>query len=522
MAMLRPATLQSMDDSASCIDHLAEQFPRCVGYIATLKEKLKDKPFANELTCYLISEFISRYERCADQIIRAVDLLKDEDSREVVYAIKKAARAIYHERINIFFSYKLKDEAVATAVVRQIRSIAGEKLNLSYAKEFQTGKDYREKILRATRNANWFILLLPDPAEDWDWCLYESGLFRAKKLPGDRLICIHYKDNKIPDQISNFNAVAASQEKLTIFLQELFCEEDPVPGMSPINTEANVVAIAKTIESLVSPPTLLKTIPFHEFVTVSIRDDNRLAKNDDLNKMEIVDCTPDKLPLFGKNRRPATWGHLTDRVIDDNDDYWRTELRRALRSARDNNIPPDIHATFTGCNGKHYLPVLHAMVQVESTGRIHSYIIDFIEDIKVIDRTSLPEGLRVLAVALRLAFRFRWEILENKRYQDHVMCEEEADEIRMSIDRIMLEATQAGLHDAELLKEQFVNKKHIDKIDAMFVEWRGLMNYEGTGLLDEALRNRDATSAAKILKELAPINKELLKMVSERFSEMLV
>jgi hypothetical protein len=263
-------------------------------------------------------------------------------------------------------------------------------------------------------------------------------------------------------------------------------------------------------------------MPFHEFVTVSIRDDNPLTKNDDLNELKIVDCTPDKLSLFGKKGKPSTWGELTDRVIDKNDDFWRTELRRALRAARGNNIPPDIHATFTGCDGKHYLPVLHAMVQVESTREIHSYMIDFIEDIKVIDRSSLPEGLRVLAIALRLAFRFRWEILENKRYQDHVMCEEEADEIRMCIDRIMLEATQAGLHDAELITQQFRSKKHIDKIDSMFIKWQGLMNHKGTGQLDEALRNRDAASAAKILKELAPLNKEFLKIVSERFSEMLV
>jgi hypothetical protein len=165
--------------------------------------------------------------------------------------------------------------------------------------------------------------------------------------------------------------------------------------------------------------------------------------------------------------------------------------------------------------------VLHAKVQAEATGKIHSYLIDFVEDIKVIDRSSLPEGLRILAIALRLAFRFRWEILENKRYQDHVMCEEEADEIRMSIDRIMLEATQSGLQDTELLKRQFQSQEHIDKVDAMFIKWQGLMNREGTGLLDEALRDHDAASVARILKELSPLNKTFLKMVSERFTEML-
>jgi len=511
-----------MVDTTTKTYQLTKRFPRCAGYIGSLKEILKDKAFADELIEYLITEFISRNDPCAKQIVRAVDILKEENPCEVVQAIKKSARAIYYNQIKVFFSYKLKDEAVASALVKQIRGIAGEKLKITYAKEFETGKDYREKILRATRNANWFILLLPDPADDWDWCLYESGLFRAKKLPGDRLICIHYKGNKIPDQISNFNAVAASRDKLAAFLHELFCRPNPIPGMNAINTAADVESIAETIESIVSPPSSLKTVPFHEFVSVRIRVENPLATNDDLNEMEVVDGTPGKLQLFGKGERPATWGDLTDQVIDENNDCWRTELRRALRAARNKNIPDDIHATFTGDNGKHYLPVLHAKVQVEATGKIDSYIIDFIEDIKVTDHcSSLPESLRVLSVALRLAFRFRWEILENKRYQDRVMCAEEADEIRISIDRIMLEATQGGLHDSKVLKQQFQNKEHIRKIDTMFIKWQGLLNHAGTGLLDEALRNRDAAGAARILRELSPLNKEFLKMISERFVEML-
>jgi hypothetical protein len=519
--MTKEANVRSIVDTTTRIDILSERFPRCAGYIASLQKILKDKTFADELIEYLISEFISRNEPCAEKVIRAVDILKDEDPQEVVQAIKKAARSIYYNRINIFFSYKFKDEAVASAVVKQIRGISGEKLSITYAKEFETGKDYRDKILRATRNANWFILLLPDPTDDWDWCLYESGLFRAKKLPGDRLICIHYKDNKIPDQISNFNAVAASKEKLAVFLHELFRMPNPVPGMNAINAALDVESIAGIIESVVLPPLSLKTVPFHEFVSVSICDDNPLAINDDLNEMEIIDASPGKLPLFRKIDRPDTWGDLTDQVTDDNEGYWRTELRRAICAARDKNIPDDIHASFIGCNGKYYLPVLHAKVQVEATGKIHSYLIDFIEDIKAADRCLIPENLRVLAIALNCALRFRWEIIENKRYQDHVIRKEEADEIRMSINRIMLEASQSGLQNTEQLKLQLENEEHIRKIDAMSTKWYELMNQAGTGLLDEALRNRDAASVSQILKELSPLNKEFLKIVFERFTEVL-
>ena len=310
-----------VSDHAKRIAHLTEIFPQCNAYIATLDSLLAGKPYSTELTEYLIKEFISRNEPRADEIIRAVEIIKDEDTRDIVPAIKKVARALYSNKINVFFSYKLKDEAVASKVVKAMRS-ASTKLNITYAKEFESGKDYREKILRATRNAHWFILLLPDPSEDWDWCLYESGLFRAKTFPGDKLICIHHKDSKIPDQISNFNAVAATKERLTDFLDELFCQDNPIPGMDKINEDAMIESIAEIIEREVSPPSSLRTVPFHDYVSVKISDDNLLENNNDLNKMEVVDCTQGRLQPFGKSEKPRNWGELTTNVINESDDLW--------------------------------------------------------------------------------------------------------------------------------------------------------------------------------------------------------
>jgi len=510
-----------VSDHASRIKHLTELFPQCTSYIAEIESLLDGKPYATELTEYLIKEFISRNDPCADEIIRAVEIIRDEDSRDVVPAIKKIARALYNNKINIFFSYKLKDEAVANAVVKAMRS-ASSKLNITYAREFETGKDYREKILRATRNAHWFILLLPDPAEDWDWCLYESGLFRAKTFPGDRLICIHHKDSKIPDQISNFNAVAATRERLTDFLDELFCQDNPIPGMEKVNEDAMIESIAEIIASEVSPPSSLKTIPFHDFVTVKLEDDNPLESNDDLNGMTILDCTQGRLAPFGKGEKPETWGELISNIVDPDNDLWRTELRSAIGAARSKDIPNEIYATFTGSNGKHYRPILHARVQTETTGDIQSYFIDFVEDINAVAHDTIPEGQGILAAAMKLALRFRWEVLENKRYHDQVMCEGEVDEIRMSIDRIMLEASQTDLMDKELLKSQFESDEDKEQIEAMYIHWHKILNHEGSGILDEALRDRNATRVAEILEELSPLNKRFLKMVSKRFSDVLV
>ena len=513
-------TIQPFMTNTQRIEELTKQFPHCKPHINELESTLDGEPRATELIEYLINEFIGRKEECAKKIINSIKAIKNEEQLDLIPAVKKLSRALYNNKIKIFFSYKLKDEPAATAVVEAMRS-ASDRLDITYAKDFKTGKDYREKIIRATRNAHWFILLLPDPDEDWDWCLYESGLFRANTFPGDRLVCIHHKDSKIPDQISNFNAVAATKEKLTSFLNELFCKDNPIPGMDRINENAMTASIAEIIAREVSPPSTLKTIPFHDFVSVKVSDDNPLESNEDLNKMRIIDCTQGKIASFGKSEPPNTWEELISNVVTPDNDQWRSELRMAIKAARKKNIPNEINSTFAGCNNKHYRPILHAKTQSVSTGQIRSFSIDFVEDISVVDQESIPQSVSILAAALKLALRFRWEILENKRYHDHVMCEEEADELRMSIDRILIEGISAGLMDKELLKSQFEKEEDKSRIDEMFEQWFKVFNNEGTGILDDALREKNALAASKILKELAPLNKEFLKMVSHRFTEVL-
>jgi len=384
------------------ITQLAEQFPRCALYIKELELHLAEKSFSAEIIEYLIKEFISSNDPCAEEIIRAVKLLKDQDPREVVHAIKKFSRAIYNNQINVFISYKAKDEKIAIAVVNAMRG-ASSKLNITYAREFSSHKDYREKSLRATRNAHWFILLLPDPTEDWDWCLYESGLFRAKKLPGDRLICIHHEGSSIPAQIGNIDAVSATREHLTPFLNKLFCEPDPLPGMGPINQGAMIDPIADIIADQISSHTTYPSVP--------------------------------------------------------------------LANSLSNNT---------------------------------------------------PQKITILAAAMNLALRFRWEIIENKHFQTKLMSAKTAQELRTSIDQLMHKKhTVSFLHSSQL-KAQFDSDTSKNTLDLICQQWEQLTNDMRNGKLDVALHDCNGVLISELMNEFLPINKRLLTLISQRLSEVLV
>ncbi len=383
------------------IAHLAEQFPRCALYIKELELHLDAKPFSAELIEYLIKEFISSNDPCAEEILKSVEYLKDQDPREVVHAIKKTARAIYNNKINVFVSYKTKDESLATAVVKAMRG-ASSKLDITYAHDFSSHKDYHERSLRVTRNAHWFILLLPDPAEDWDWGLYESGLFRAKKLPGDRLICIHHEDSLVPVKIGNIDAVPATRQHLIPFLHNLLCEPNPLPGMDAINHNTMIEPIADIIADQMS---------------------------------------------------------------------------------------------------RHMTPKSALFINSSSS--------------------VIPQKINILAAAMNFALRFRWEIIENQQLHSTSMNNKLAKELRASLDRIMHEGNAGEILSSPLLKAQFETDMSKEALESICQQWHQLTNKNRSGKLDIALHELNGTLVYELTQEFLPINKRLLKLISQRLTKVL-
>lgn len=73
------------------------------------------------------------------------------------------------------------------------------------------------------------------------------GYSAQKKLPGDRLICIHHEDSLVPVKIDNIDAVPATRQHLIPFLHNLLCNQNPLPGMDAINHDAMIEPIAESL-----------------------------------------------------------------------------------------------------------------------------------------------------------------------------------------------------------------------------------------------------------------------------------
>jgi hypothetical protein len=378
-------------------------------------------------------------------------------------------------------------------------------------------------IREGIKKAHWFILLLPDPSVDWDWCLFETGMFRAKMVSDkvNRLICIHHPgQTDLPSQIEEFQAVKAVPKTVQAMLRKIYINDDPIPGMDPINRDIRerIPKIAKRITKAVSPPIpQLEPTYLQRGVRISVKDPVNLTELADLKKAAIVEINPKTLDIFGIVSKVETWGKLIRRVAETGQDIrWLRELCDSIRNAAEGFSPDPIQATFKGLyGGKMWRPVLETLYKT-SYGSIDSFVILFIEESGSGPRNHIAEPVQALMTTLKFAYRFRWEVIE--RFKEGI-TEEEVVEFQEILEQIESEALSRGIMDPEELCQNF-DAASAKEIKEMFQKWYSMRNAEKTGELDHAIQEKDVQSIERIITDLAPMNQRFIKLASEELERV--
>lgn len=258
-------------------------------------------------------------------------------------ALLVATKAIRKDKINVFVSYKKQDEDAARTVVRELRKYGGRHLSIEYMAEFAestAGEDFNKKIRECIQKAHWFILLLPDPSVDWDWCLFETGMLRVRMLEGvHKLICLHHPhQTELPPQISEFQAVCAEPNQIKGLLKKLFKNKDPIPGMDSISPyiEEHLKEVADNIINAIKPRCQRLNRKFiSKYVLLDTRNlkipksyDNQEEILRDMSEMEILEIDSDTLSIFGMIEKPTSWGEMVKSIESDeiNDMRWLREI----------------------------------------------------------------------------------------------------------------------------------------------------------------------------------------------------
>ncbi len=470
-----------------------------------------------------IAEFLKANQTLSDEIKIAAENLAEKEEPE--RALKKVILTFINRKINVFFSYKKKDEETARVIVELLRKKSADKLKITYQYEFGddvVGKKWRSKIHSEINNANWFILLLPDPGDDWDWCLYETGLFEAQATSADRLICLHHPDTNIPNPIEGYQAVAANEDEVEKFLRMVFIKDNPVYGWGPINKaiEDEIPEMAKEVVNAIRSPVTLVREVYEPWIELVVENPGKLENADELDKAIVKDANANALNLFRLLRKKITWGEFWQSLPTTNghNGQWRQDLFRVIRKIGNDQQYYPVQAVFRNIEGKMYRPVVCAVDRDGRDGPIKVFHITFIEDMTSVDRSVMPKELSVLANTLRSTFRFRWEVLE--KFSKEPFTEDKISCLQTALRRIRQDWESRNIGGEKEILELFPEEEQRNRITEMIQNWRKVQNDEKSGALDIAIRDQDLDRIPSILKRFLPMNQDFLEMAAERFTRL--
>ena len=129
------------------------------------------------------------------------------------------------DRISIFISHKSKDRKTAEEIIKVLKKNDNQdnpKITFFISYDIPGGDRWYETIRKNLKESNLLLLLFTDSTRNWDWCLYEAGLFDP--LDDDtfkRVICLH-NTSSIPGPLKHLQGFSATTENMKKFLYQLF------------------------------------------------------------------------------------------------------------------------------------------------------------------------------------------------------------------------------------------------------------------------------------------------------------
>jgi hypothetical protein len=132
------------------------------------------------------------------------------------------------EELVIYISHRLENRESARYIGGMLSAFGRDRIRVHYSGQYPAGIDWREQMESDLVGASWLILLYDGPQVEWDWCLFETGFFRArmKSSPTERrLICLYSPEHRAPGLLQSFDLVPATQPSLEVLFRQIYLEE---------------------------------------------------------------------------------------------------------------------------------------------------------------------------------------------------------------------------------------------------------------------------------------------------------
>ena len=296
--------------------------------------------------------------------------------------------AIPNDVFTVFISHKQDDHALAVEVKKAMEGLASPGLINCFVSgiDITAGMDWRREIRSVLAKSHLLVLLFTAPSKNWDWCLYETGLYtRFDKAEVESVVCLFSPGQAAPSPLADVQGVPAEPDKVRAFL-DLFCRKTwkisddwrrgaLVPDIAPKRLEAAARAIAEAFCRSGSASTYYAC---HR-VVLSLSESDDIASGIPESARVIEgpgDTSGYTMSLFdlagatGKR----TWGDLL-RAVQGAEADWRRELDSHFLKALHEELFPPIESCMRAAGAsrvgeRFYRPILYSIVRGPVVGPV--------------------------------------------------------------------------------------------------------------------------------------------------------
>jgi TIR domain len=243
----------------------------------------------------------------------------------------------------VFISHKQDDHALAVEVKKALEGLAPRPKQIDCfvsGIDITAGMDWRRAIRSRLAKSHLLMLLFTAPSRNWDWCLYETGLYtrfdRLEKNEVSAVVCLFDPSQASPSPLADLQGVPADIDKLRAFL-DLLCRQTwkisddwRLGALTPDIHRKKVDEAARAIERAFRLSGSTSThFPCHR-VVLSLSESDKIKNGipESARVLEGPNDTSDyTLSLFnlGSGTGRRKWGDLLQ-AIEGTNAEWRKEL----------------------------------------------------------------------------------------------------------------------------------------------------------------------------------------------------
>jgi hypothetical protein len=429
----------------------------------------------------------------------------------------------------VFISHSSRDADQVKELRESLKYVSGD-TEFCISEDFRAGDDWLDKIQEALINSQWMIFVYTNQEYDWTFCTWEVGYYdRLRKEEGEdscrRVICLT-STGKIPGIVKHKQAVPVLKEPLiTSWLKPFF----NIVNHALANSDGKLDKKADEIMKILSFN--VEEIYHQEKVVLSARLEDVILRRTIPDGALIQGNQAIMQSVFGVAGERASWADIKSLFVDDVYNQWIAELSKAIYEFANRRVFNMQGMIYRSDVEYRYRPVIN---RIYVQGGILYADIEMVIDVGGrIGR--LPRSISALITSLRMAVRFRYEVINRyigtiEQTSQHDSPRLRAD-MRQAISNIFIEAQTRGREDLNDLVDAFPidNKIELEQIASDYNQIHSEL-FVNLGYRFPEIPNPDTENPLTVeqvegikdqLAKLNQINKRFISLLSNRLVEVI-